>query len=153
MIALVAAETDPVALAARHLGAAIVAKIDGDFGKACAEARESFAQSVRSDHAVPLLGNWANRELVGLLVLTGDIPGAFGQARSAQSAFAHYVVPSGVCSLLYALALLNYLAGDIKMALHNISGGVTLARQCAMPRALWPKPNRPARHRSRASPR
>jgi DNA-binding CsgD family transcriptional regulator len=132
------AGVDPglAAQAAGHLGRELIAMLDNDFGTALAAASVAAEHGERCRETAPMLGTWANRELVGLTVLAGDILAARTRLRRFFDLFGPGVTPVTVCNARYSLGLLHYLAGDLDSALDDVDAGVALASRVALPRAL-----------------
>lgn len=126
----------PAAQAAAHLGHELSSTLDNDFAAALASAKVALSYGVQCVRAAPMLGTWANRDLIGLTVLAGDIPAALTHTRHFFDTFGASVTPPTRCNARYTLALVHYLLGDLDTALDEIDTGIALARRVAMPRAL-----------------
>jgi DNA-binding CsgD family transcriptional regulator len=124
------------AQAAAHLGHELEAMLDDDFAAARESARRALRYGEQCAEVAPMLGTWANRDLIGLTVLAGDIPGAVALTRRFFDTFGRAVTPPTRCNARYTLALALYLAGDLDGALDEIDAGIALATRVALPRAL-----------------
>jgi DNA-binding CsgD family transcriptional regulator/tetratricopeptide (TPR) repeat protein len=124
------------AQAAAYLGHELEAMLDNDFAAARASAEQALRYGEQCAEVAPMLGTWANRDLIGLTVLAGDIPGAVALTRQFFDTFGRAVAPPTRCNARYTLALTLYLAGDLDTALDEIEAGIALATRVALPRAL-----------------
>lgn len=131
-----ATDDAPAAQAAAHLGRELDAMLDNDFATAREAAAEALRHGEQVIRAAPMLGTWANRDLIGLTVLAGDIPGALAHTEHFFATFARSVTPPTRCNARYTVALIHYLAGDLDTALDEIDAGIALAQRVALPRAL-----------------